>query len=137
MKSRSMQWARYHPQGYECSSRGDQRFSALFAKLSDGRTIEQAYQLDVKGYRVEGDDWKLGKGKPAINGKTREELWSEYLGLWRQWVRENPALLTELRMLSVDKVLTDQFATSPINQAHALSDLINEAEARERLPFTF
>jgi hypothetical protein len=29
---------------YEVSSRGDKRFSALYAKLSDGRTIEQAYQ---------------------------------------------------------------------------------------------
>lgn len=52
--------------GYEVSSFGDKRFSALNAKLSDGRTIEEAYQLDVKGYRKFGDLWKLGKGKAPL-----------------------------------------------------------------------
>ncbi len=33
--------------GYEVSSIGDIRFSALFARLEDGRTIEQHYQCDV------------------------------------------------------------------------------------------
>lgn len=52
--------------GYEVSSSGDKRFSALYAKLSDGRSIEAAYQLDVKGYRAFGSDWRLGKGKPPM-----------------------------------------------------------------------
>lgn len=35
--------------GYEVSSSGDKRFSALFAKMADGRTIEEHYQCDIKG----------------------------------------------------------------------------------------
>lgn len=132
-----MKWARHHYSGYECSSRGDQQFSALFAKLADGRTIEEAYQLDVKGYRAISDNWRDGKGNKPYNEKTREELWSEYLELWRQWVQENPAAFASLRERSSGKVLTDMFATSDINQARALATLITEAEELERMPFKF
>ena len=128
-----MTWARFRVGGYEVSSRGDKRFSALFAKLSDGRTLEEAYQLDVKGYRAISDDWHDGKGNKPYNDKTREELWSEYLELWRQWVRENPALFADLREQAKGRTLTDQFATSEINQAHALSDLIDEADRLESM----
>ena len=31
------QWARFAKGGYECSSKGDKRFSAFYALLSDGR----------------------------------------------------------------------------------------------------
>jgi hypothetical protein len=128
-----MSWARHHPFGYECSSQGDSRFSALYAKLADGRTIEEAYQLDVKGYRAITDRWMDGKGKPPLNGKTPDELWTAYLGLWRQWALENPGLLEELRQASAGRVLTDRFATSSINQARALSELLEE----RRTTFSF
>ena len=59
-------WSRYSDNSYEVSSQGDKRFSALFAKLKDGRTIEEAYQLDVKGYRQQSNNWKEGKGKAPI-----------------------------------------------------------------------
>lgn len=113
-------------EGYELSSKGDSRFSALYCRLKDGRTIEQAYQLDVKGYRVEGNDWKLGKGKPAINGKTPDQLWDAYLDLWRQWTQENPAQLEDLRAKAAGKILTDMFASSPVSQARALALILNE-----------
>lgn len=38
--------------GYECSSAGDFRFSAFYAIMPDGRSIEQHYQCDVKGYPI-------------------------------------------------------------------------------------
>jgi hypothetical protein len=132
-----MDWARYSLNGYECSSAGDQRFSALFAKLNDGRTIEEAYQLDVKGYRATTSRWQDGKGKPALNGKSRRELWAEYLGLWQTYISENQVLLTELRASAAGKTLTDKFSTSDINQARALATIINDAEVIERLPFSF
>lgn len=132
-----MRWERYHAAGYEVSSQGDTRFSALFATLSDGRTIEEAYQLDVKGFRAVTESWRDAKGLPARNDKTRAELWAEYLGLWRRFIAENPELFTELRENAKGSVLTDRFASTPINQAHALCELINEADALERLPFTF
>ena len=53
-------WQRFG--GYECGSKGDNRFSAFNAVLRDGRAIEQHYQCDVKGYDPGGKNWKLGKG---------------------------------------------------------------------------
>lgn len=132
-----MPWARYHPQGYECSSQGDKRFSALYAKLSDGRTLEEAYQLDVKGWRAVTSDWRDAKGNKPYNEKTRAELWEEYLELWEQWARENPELIEELERITCRKVLTDKFATSEINQAHALSVIVDRMRSNNALPFEF
>lgn len=119
-------WARVYTGGYECSSAGDKRFSALHARLRDGRTIEEAYQLDVKGYRKYGDHWKLGKGKQPIRDLTHEQLWEEYLGLWRQWACENPSLIEELIHVSAGRPLTDKFANTPVSQARALATIIGE-----------
>jgi|GEM_PF-137780 len=125
------QWSRYAPggkQGYECSTQGDRRFSALNAKLQDGRTIEEAYQLDVKGYRAQGNDWRLGKGNLPLLAKTTEGLYNEYKGLWQQWATENPELMDTLAALASGKVLTDKFASTPISQARALAELLNERQ---------
>lgn len=111
-------------QTYEVSSKGDRRFSALFAKLRDGRTIEEAYQLDVKGYRRVSNDWRAGKGKPPLEPMSTDALWKAYLGLWVQWARENPKLIEDLRVKARGKVLTDRFATSQVNQARALSEIL-------------
>lgn len=112
-------WARYG--GYECSTRGDRRFSALYARMPDGRTIEEHYQCDVKGYQPGGRDWRLGKGKPGL--RPGIDLWAEYLALWRVWARNHPTVLEELRQ---HPLLSDSFAKTPINQAHALSEILNE-----------
>lgn len=116
-------YARYDNNGYELSTRGDKRFSALVARLADGRTIEEAYQLDVKGYRTLGNDWRLGKGKKPLHPVN---LWSEYLALWKQWAIENPRLIEDLRLKAEGKVLTDMFASSPISQARALAMILNK-----------
>ncbi len=116
--------ARYDENGYEVSSRGDTRFSPLFARLKDGRLIEEAYQLDVKGYRRHGSHWVIGKGKPPLDRTV--DLWGAYLALWRQWADENPALLAALAKAARGRVLTDRHATHRINQAHALAVLLNE-----------
>lgn len=126
-------WARYCANGYELSSAGDSRFSALNARLKDGRTIEEAYQLDVKGYRQRGNDWHLGKGKPPLREISREALYQEYRGLWRQWALENPALFQELREKAKGKTLTDRFAASDISQARALADLLQNGLTRPAL----
>lgn len=120
-------YARYAAEGtgYECSSHGDKRFSALFARLADGRTIEEAYQLDVKGYRAVSNNWRDGKGKPPLQPC---DLWGAYLNLWRQWAHENPWDMADLRKKAEGKVLTDKFATSPISQARALAEILNGEE---------
>lgn len=120
-------WSRFYPGGYEVSSKGDTRFSALFARLADGRTIEEAYQLDVKGFRAKTSNWRDAKGRPPINGLPREQLWDEYLNLWREWVKSNPELFSEIvEIVRSGRILTDRFALSEVNQAHALSTLAME-----------
>lgn len=111
--------------GYEVSSKGDKRFSAFYARLKDGRTIEEAYQLDVKGYRKFGNDPMLGKGKPPLDENVN--LYDEYLKLWKKWGEENPDLIKELQDKAIEYggVLSDSFATTEVNQAHALSDYLN------------
>ena len=126
-----MNWSRYSNNGYEISSVGDRKYSARYAKLKDGRTIEDAYQLDVKGYRKLGYDWLQAKrdhGKNAPNFLTKEQLWSSYLALWKQWAKENPILIQELYQKTKNKVLTDKFASSQVNQARALAVILTEYE---------
>ena len=128
-----MKWFRFHPHGYEVSSQGDTLYSALFARLADGRTIEEAYQLDVKGYRQVSADWRVGKGGPPLLNKTRAELWAEYLQLWRLWSTENPGKIEELCAKANKNILTDKFAKSEINQAHALAVLCSELQKINQL----
>lgn len=119
-------WSR--DKGYECSSKGDKRFSALFAKLPDGRTIEMHYQCDVKGYDPGGRDWKLGKGKPTLDPTiTSQELWRAYLRLWQEWAEWHGKEIEELRehAKANGNRLRDSFATSEINQARALAEILN------------
>lgn len=118
-------WAR-RAKGYECSTVGDRRFSALVAKMEDGRSIEMHYQLDIKGYQPGGRDWRLGKGKPPLD--KSKDLWKEYLGLWRLWAKSNPLLLMELASLASihNDTLTDTFASTGVSQARALSYILNE-----------
>jgi hypothetical protein len=119
-------WGRTSNNSYEVSSQGDKRFSALYAKLKDGRTIEEAYQLDIKGFREQGNDWKLGKGKAPLRKISKEQSWDEYKNLWRTYLKENPELEQDLREKARGKVLTDKFAATDVSQARALSEILNE-----------
>ena len=109
------------------SSKGDTRFSPLFAKLKDGRKIEEAYQLDVKGYRKFGNNWKIGKGKEPLIKISSSDLWEKYLSLWREWAIDNKNLMDELiEKTQNKKILKDRFASTEINQARALCKIIND-----------
>ena len=121
--SQTIKWSRKG--GYECSSKGDKRFSALFAVMPDGRTIEQHYQCDIKGYDVGGRNWRLGKGKPPLD-KTKD-MWTAYLNLWKQWADANPVLIQELisHAEANNHTLSDMFASTSINQARALAEILN------------
>lgn len=116
---------------YEVSSKGDKRFSALYATLQDGRTIEEAYQLDVKGYRKFGNNWKLGKGKKPLDLSI--DTWKEYKNLWKLYLDENPDLVSELQALN-EVNFTDMFASTPVSQARALAELLNELSPIESIP---
>ena len=51
-----------------------------------------------------------------------------YLPLWREWARQNPELIEELRQESFGKVLTDKFAKTVVNQARALTQILQETQ---------
>ncbi len=108
--------ARYSKNGYELSSSGDARFSAFRARLKDGRTVEKAYQ-EAKG---------SGKGQPAKDSNF--DYYGTYLKIWKQWAKENPDLIEDLRQKAQGKVLTDKFANTENNQARALADILNETQ---------
>jgi len=122
--ARQFTWSRYG--GYEVSTKGDKRFSAFNAILLNGWSIENTYQVEIKGYR----SWREGKGKPPLDPTmTREKLWEAYLDLWRCWAGDHPELMIELRdraMATGKTILSDCFASSDINQARALATILNE-----------
>ncbi|WP_396190440.1 hypothetical protein [Flavobacterium sp.] len=122
---REIKWTR-RGDGYEVSSIGDRRFSAFFAIMPDGRSLEEHYQCDVKGYDPGGTNWKLGKGKPPLNKSL--DLFEEYLKLWRIWADQHPDLIDELLGIVCIRggYLKDTFAMTRVNQAHALSLILNE-----------
>ena len=126
MKGSKYPWARRAENNYEVSSRGDKRFSALNAKLSNGKTIEEIYQTEIKGYNTIQE----GKGKPPKNDLTKEQSYEAYKKLWKQWAIENPELIQELKEKAKGKTLTDMFASSEINQARALSDIISSQPSK-------
>lgn len=113
-------WARFG--GYECSSKGDSRFSAFYAILPDGESIEYKYQVRCKGY----PSIKEGKGKPPLDPSA--DLWEAYLNLWRLWAQHNLPLMRALYIAALkhNGVLSDRFATTEINQARALATILNE-----------
>lgn len=129
MNSQRFDWARFHPEGYEVSSRGDQRFSPLFARMPDGRSIEAHYQCDVKGFLPGSSEWRQFKGRHPTD-KSFVDLWEGFLGLWRAWAADHPGEMKDLARIvaSSGGVLTDRFASTPVNQARALCILLNEMQ---------
>lgn len=95
--------------------------------MPDGYSIEEHYQLGVKGHGTLGvDHWKQGKGKPPKDPSI--DLYGAYKALWRTWAEHNPALMQELADVAQyhDNTLSDMFASTEISQARALAELLNE-----------
>jgi hypothetical protein len=87
----------------ECSSKGDKRFSAFYAKIN-GKSIEEQYQASKKfADGSSGLHWKHAKGRYAINQEETKHLYSK---LWDQYIHEHPELLLVLKEASG---LSDQF----------------------------
>jgi len=83
----------------ECSSKGDKRFSAFYARPlvegSNEHTIEELYQ----GSKVFEDgstnlSWREAKGKQAIN---MDYCHTYYSHLWDLYIEQNPYLLEVLK----------------------------------------
>lgn len=82
---------------YECSSSGDKRFSAFYARLRSfgNRSIEEIYQA-AKIFEDGSTNlnWKQAKGRKPINAINCRIL---YAFLWRQYITENPELVEILQ----------------------------------------
>lgn len=97
--------------------------------------MRKVFELTIKHGGEINTDWREGKGKDPINKKYVKEwvvdrtlLYKDYCDLWYRWIMENPHLLVELAMKSNGKILTDRFASTEINQARALTDIMNNLE---------
>ncbi len=114
-------WSR--KEGYECSSIGDTMYSAFYAKI-DGKSIEEIYQCEIKGYKTVKD----GKGKPPLTKISHDDLWKAYLSLWQAWALEHEDDIYLLAILASDNQYTirDSFANTDINQARALAYILNK-----------
>lgn len=133
-------WARYSNNGYEVSTKGDSRFSALNAKFKQGTiidgidvsgmTIEAVYQSVIKKSKKGQPPARSSKlFKPELKTKQEQEDFSYnegYLPLWQEWAKQNTELIEELREKSKGKVLTDRFANTRVSQARALSDILQQ-----------
>jgi len=107
----------------ECSSKGDTRFSAFYArpKSLNGKSIEEAYQaMKILEDGSTGLHWKKAKGKKAIN---QEECKAAYISWWKEWVTEQN-LLPVLKNASG---LSDIFGKEgSVCQAEVLWNIRNE-----------
>ena len=105
----------------ECSSRGDKRFSAFYAKVN-GISIEARYQaakLFADGST--GLTWKEAKGKVAVNMDEVHKLYKE---LWKIYLLNNPSYIEDLKNASG---LSDMFGKDGcICQATVLWELKKE-----------
>lgn len=78
----------------ECSSKGDKRFSAFYAKFSSGKSIEDIYQGFKEFDGKKGLSWREAKGRKADNQEQAAKLYS---ALWDIYIRHNPHLLEVLK----------------------------------------
>lgn len=148
IKKQDKKWARLAQSGYEVSTQGDKRFSALIATFKKGTVIEG---VDVGGMTIEKVYQQIikksGKGKapaqdsklynPALKTKQEQEDFSYtegYLPLWEVWAEQNPKLIVELGKLSEGKVLTDKFASTRVSQARALADILSSTNSTYNYP---
>lgn len=84
----------------ECSSKGDKRFSAFYARIKarGNRSIEDIYQgAKVFSDGSTGLTWRQAKGRKPINMEDTAKLYTQ---LWKEYIEENPELLDVLKTFS-------------------------------------
>jgi hypothetical protein len=124
------------------SRKTNEPLSALRMKFSDGRTVEEVYQLDVKGYRqaaMSNSQWKdkpwmmwmEGKGKPPLKGQSPAELEAQYTDLWRHWFNQNPDQLEVAARAIGNRPINDLFASpGSVSQSKSIHEILVEAGLR-------
>ncbi len=100
--------------------------------------------VDEKGHpifdaaKLPHDLLKIVVDYTTLGGRnlTKEEMedfsyYEGYLPLWKEWAKQNPALISELKAKSAGKTLTDKFAKTKVSQARALTDILNNFNESE------
>lgn len=109
-----------HPPFLECSSRGDTRFSAFYARPEalSGKSIEDAYQaMKIFSDGRTGLSWRQAKGHKPVNTQACHMMYRRW---WKEWVREQDLL----SVLQSAPGLSDIFGQSGrLCQATVLWDL--------------
>lgn len=109
---------------YEFSSKGDKRFSPLYAKLPNGQTVEDWYHRDLKGYGDSIGHWIEVKGKPPIVPMTEEYQYQAFKNKLIEFLFNDRPLLAEfIQIAKTHDNFVDRFATTKINQARAYADI--------------
>lgn len=106
----------------ECSSRGDKRFSAFYARPAclNGQSIEEAYQA-FKQFEdgTTGLTWQQAKGRKAVNQ-------SACLTMYRRWWTAYVAEKKLLPILKAATGLSDMFGqVGHVCQATVLWEIRN------------
>lgn len=109
----------------ECSSKGDKRFSAFYAKV-EGISIEDLFQAK-KAFANGMTNLRPQEAKMlqrTVKILNYEDCAEYYQQLWRQYLRENPELL---KVLVKAKGLSDMFGqVGGVNQTTTLWNLRTE-----------
>lgn len=117
----------------ECSSRGDKRFSAFYARITVGGkndSIENHYQLSKRFGEMAPQTWRDAKGKKpthfVVNGKrfemTHFSCW--YKLLWVKYLDQHPELVEYAKQFDT---FTDMFRGKALNcQADVIRDYIKK-----------
>jgi hypothetical protein len=90
----------------ECSSKGDKRFSAFYARIKakKNKSIEELYQaFKIFDDGSTGLDWREAKGRKCVNQKDARTY---YASLWDIYIKENSELLS---VLLASSGLSDRF----------------------------
>lgn len=85
------------PPYLECSSKGERRLSAFYARIRNrgGKSIEEIYQAaKIFADGSTGLSWREAKGRTATNAAEVQELYAQ---LWDEYIAENPELLDLIR----------------------------------------
>jgi hypothetical protein len=84
----------------ECSSKGDKRFSAFYARIKrrQNKCIEEIFQASkIFEDGSTGLTWREAKGRRPVNAMFVQRFYAQ---LWDEYIEENPELLSVIREAS-------------------------------------
>lgn len=79
---------------------------------------------------------KVVGGRPLTDQEYEDfSYYMAYLPLWEEWAGQNPELIEELKKNAEGKTITDQYASTRVSQARALTQILNGNDLGEQQEF--